>query len=251
MDALGQNSLDKKVEIGLIILNFRIMITFRITLIDGEEILLKLKFFTVAALVLCVVASGSYSFAGNKPENHVIIEAGLAAPYGHLGADFEKTRLGLGASGGLELGFRYRIHLSNTISVAPYFHFVNFGDFNGFEPEVEDYRVASTSLRYGAEFMVMMPGSRNSLRPFLGAGVGMFRNRVTGFVQDFTQVLDRSVNTLGYSMRFGVQFVGLEFSVVYNINRFNTWQFYQSDYRERYNWDNVGFRAGWLIPFGD
>ena len=82
-------------------------------------------------------------------------------------------------------------------------------------------------------------------------GAGLYRNRVTGFYQDNTKAMDQSVNTMGYSLRAGLQIIGLEFSVVYNINRFNTWQFYQSDYRERYNWDNLGIRAGWLIPFGD
>lgn len=193
----------------------------------------------------------AYVLAEEKPSSQVVVEVGVALPYGELGADFEKTRLGLGASQGLEIGFSYRIFLSETVSIAPTFLFLDYGSYNGFHEEIEDFRVQSSSYRYGAELMIKMPGSHKAPRPFLAAGAGLYRNRVMGFYQDYTKALDQSVNTMGYSLRAGVQIIGLEFSVVYNINRFNTWQFYQSDYRERYNWDNLGFRAGWLIPFGD
>ena len=86
-------------------------------------------------------------------------------------------------------------------------------------------------------------------RCFLAAGIGLYRNRVQGFYQDYIEAIDKSVSTLGASFRWGVQIIGFELSLVYNINRFNTWQFHQSDYRERYNWDNLEVRVGWLIPF--
>jgi hypothetical protein len=189
--------------------------------------------------------------AGDAPPNQVIIEAGMVVPYGHLGADFDKTRLGMGASDGLEIGFKYRINLTKTVSVAPYFLFVDYGNYEGYEETVKDYRIQSSTYRFGAEFMVMMPGTSRTPRPFLAAGAGLYRNRVTGFYQSFVKAIDQSVDTMGYSVRFGMQLIGFEFSVAYNINRFNTWQFYQTDYRERYNWDSVSYRVGWLIPFGD
>ena len=204
----------------------------------------------ILGLLILFAGVGSAE-ASQKPSSQVVVEAGVAIPYGELGADFENTRLGFGATNGLEIGFSYRIHLSETVTIAPTFLFLDYGNYEGFDEEIEDFRVQSSSYRYGVELMVKMPGSDKSPRPFLAAGAGLFRNRVTGFYQDNTKALDKSVNTMGYSLRAGIQIVGLEFSVVYNINRFNTWQFFQSDYRERYNWDNLGFRAGWLIPFGD
>ncbi len=206
--------------------------------------------FCMLSMVALLAGAGSAE-AEDKPGSQVVVEAGLAIPYGQLGADFEKTRLGLGASQGLEIGFSYRIFLSETVSIAPTFLFLDYGNYNGFDEEIEDFRVQSSSYRYCAELMVKMPGSDKTPRPFLAVGAGLYRNRVTGFYQDNTKAMDQSVNTMGYSLRAGLQIIGLEFSVVYNINRFNTWQFYQSDYRERYNWDNLGIRAGWLIPFGD
>lgn len=188
--------------------------------------------------------------AGDRPASQVIVEGGLAIPYGNLSDDLEQTRLGFGARNGYELGFRYRLHLSPTVSISPSFHFVDFGNFNGVSEEVGEYRIPSSSLRYCVEFMVMSRyRSRVKPRPFLAAGVGLFRNRVQGFYQSYVQAIDESVSTLGVTLRGGVQVIGFELSLVYNVNRFNTWHFYQSDFRERYNWDSLSVRAAWIIPF--
>ena len=210
--------------------------------------MLNKKFLVLGILTLLL--SGEQAVAAKRPSSQVIVEAGVALPYGNLGADFEKVRLGLGASPGLELGFSYRIALSQTVVVAPSFLFTDFGDFSGVDDGVGEFRIQASTYHYGLAMMVKKPGGSTSLRPFLGLEAGLFRNRITGFVQDFVKEVDQSINTFGVSLRAGVEVVGLEFSVVYNVNRFNTWQFFQSDYRERYNWDNISFRAGWLIPFG-
>ncbi len=203
------------------------------------------------SLTAVLLVAGTSVFAEDSPGSQVVVEAGMIVPYGQLGADFGKTRLGFGASEGLEIGFNYRIFLSQAVSIAPSFLFLDYGNYNGVDDEIGDFRVQSSSYHFTAELMVKMPGSDKTPRPFLALGAGLFRNRVTGFYQDNTKAMDRSINTMGYSLRAGIQLIGLEFSVVYNINRFNTWQFYQSDYRERYNWDSISFRAGWLIPFAD
>jgi len=186
----------------------------------------------VLSLTAVLLVAGTSAFAEDSPGSQVVVEAGMIVPYGQLGADFGKTRLGFGASEGLEIGFNYRIFLSQAVSIAPSFLFLDYGNYNGVDDEIGDFRVQSSSYHFTL-------------------GAGLFRNRVTGFYQDNTKAMDRSINTMGYSLRAGIQLIGLEFSVVYNINRFNTWQFYQSDYRERYNWDSISFRAGWLIPFAD
>ena len=200
----------------------------------------------IAATLLAVPA-----LAWDHPPNQVTIEAGVSFPYGQLGADFERTRLGLGATEGLEIGFSYHMNLSETVTIAPTFLFLDYGNYKGFNEEVDEFFIQSSSYRYLVEFRVTRPGSFKTPRLFLGVGAGLFRNRVTGFYQDYVKAVDKSVNTFGVSLRAGVQIIGLEFSVVYNINRFNTWLLFESDYRERYNWDTINLRAGWLIPFGD
>ena len=47
-------------------------------------------------------------------------------PLGDLGKDFNTTDLGFGAGNGLELGFRWRFHLSAGFSLAPYFLFSDY-----------------------------------------------------------------------------------------------------------------------------
>jgi hypothetical protein len=197
---------------------------------------------------LAILASAVPASAGGHAPQ-VLVEGGLVMPHGDLNDDFIKTRLGFGSDNGYEAGFRFRLNLSPTFSVSPSFHFVDFGNFNGEDAEIGEYRILTSSLRYAVEFMVMSENrSWGRPRPFLAAGVGMYRNRAQGFYQDFVKAIDQSVSTLGVSLRGGVQIIGFELSLVYNINRFNTWQFYQSDYRERYNWDNLGVRIGWIIP---
>lgn len=198
---------------------------------------------------LAIVAAVAPVRAQDRPSSEVLIEGGLVLPYGHLSDDFLKTRLGFGADDGYEAGFRFRLNLGPTFSISPAFHFVDFGNFDGEDPEIGEYSILTSSLRYSVEFMVMSEyRSFGRPRPFLAAGVGMYRNRVQGYYQNFVEAVDQSVSTLGVSVRGGVQIIGFELSLVYHINRFNTWQFYQSDYRERYNWDSLGVRVGWLIP---
>ncbi len=181
----------------------------------------------------------------------VIVEAGLAMPYGNLGDDFETSRLGLGALPGLELGFRYRFMLSPGFSVSPAFHLVDYRNMEGFNTEAEEFKIEAISMRYSVEMMLMSTGTSSRVpRPFLALGAGLYRNRVKGFINGFEEAHDASISSLGVSLRGGVQVLDFELSLVYNVNRFNTWNFHASDYRERYNWDNLGVRVGWLLPLG-
>lgn len=206
---------------------------------------------TAGLLVLAVALLVSApAVCGERQASQVIVEAGLAVPYGDLDDSFENTRLGFGAENGFEIGFRWRLHLSSTLSLSPSFHFVDYANFNGVHPEVDEYRIQTSSLRYALELMTISEyRSFGRPRPFLAVAVGMYRNRVQGFYQDFIQAIDESASTLGVSFRGGVQIAGFELSLVYHVNRFNTWHFHRSDYRERYNWDSMTLRAGWIIPF--
>lgn len=190
------------------------------------------------------------AFAQQTPPAQVVIEAGVAHPYGELGADAQHTRLGQGAYDGLRVGFALRLPVSRTLFLSPYFAFVNHGEFVGSTPEVEEYTIDSSTYRYGLELMLTAPGPSLSLKPFLAVAVAVDRNRLRGNYQDPLDYMDRSVNTLGYTLRLGFQWHTLEFSAGYHINRFNTWHFHRSEYRERYSWDQLDLRAGWRIPVG-
>ncbi len=211
----------------------------------------------VLVLSLCCLVLGPEALAGKtakdvslQPTNRLVIEGALAIPYGDLNDNFEDTDKGFGADNGYVVGFRYRIFLSPTVSIAPSFHFVDFGNFNGVHPEVEEFSIETTSLRTSLELMVMSPyRSFGKPRPFLAMGAGIFRNRVQGYYSDYLKPLDESVNSLGLSFRGGMQIGGFELSLVYNLNRFNTWHFHEAYNRPRYNWDTVETRVGWVVPF--
>jgi hypothetical protein len=181
----------------------------------------------------------------------VMVEAGVSHPYGILGGDADHSRLGQGARDGLRLAFGLRFPLSRTVFLTPYFAFVDYGNFQGSTAEVEEVAIESSSYRYGLELMVRADGPPSRVKPFLAVAMSLDHNRLLGNYQDPTAFMDESINSLGYNLRAGFQWKDLEFSAGYHINRFNTWQFYYSDFRERYNWDSLEVRGGWAIPFGD
>lgn len=173
----------------------------------------------------------------------------MVIPYGDLGGDFERHYKGFGATSGFEVGFRFRVYLTPTISLAPAFHFVNYGSFNGEDIELGDYEIRSTTYRYTLELLVMGSGAFRQPRPFFGLSGGVYRNRVNGYYKGLQDNLRASENSFGWAVRIGVRIVGFELSMVYNVNRFHSWQFFDTGYHELYNWDNLNLRAGWSIPF--
>jgi hypothetical protein len=184
-----------------------------------------------------------------RPGSQVILEVGYVHPYGDLADDFFTTELGLGIKEGLELGFRWRYHFSESWSVSPAFHFVDYKNFKGENEEVGEYRIKPTTLLYSLELMYTFFRSDAAVRPFLAGNVGICRNRVEGYWKTWEQVFDSSVNALGYGVRGGFEIGGFEFSAVYNVNRFDTWRFFNTGQEESYVWDNLVLRVGWAIPF--
>ncbi len=203
------------------------------------------------ALLLCVAGFPQRVQATEKSSFQVIIEGGLALPYGNLADDFHATPLGFGATSGYEGGFRVRFHLSESLSLSPAFHFLNPGDFSSENDEYGEYSLQANSYRYTIEMMLAKVEPRFGIQPFLACGMGLFRNRYQGFTKPFVQEFDRSVNTLGFSARVGFRVNEFELSCVYNINRFNSYQFFDGDYEFDYNWDTLVFRLGWIIPFSN
>ncbi|PID81671.1 hypothetical protein CSB20_01840 [bacterium DOLZORAL124_64_63] len=208
-----------------------------------------IQIFCLGAALLVGACPPALGADGMTPR--VILESGVSHPYGILGGDADHSRLGQGARDGLRLAFGLRLPLSRTVFLTPSFAFVDYGDFNGSTAEVAEISIESSSYRYGLELMVRADGPPSRVKPLLAVAMGLDRNRLVGNYQDPTAFRDQSINTLGYTLRAGFQWNSLEFSAAYHINRFNTWQFYYSNYRERYNWDSLDVRAGWILPFGD
>ncbi len=199
--------------------------------------------------LLLLFSGASMALAGPGEPGRILVEVGLAMPYGDLNDNFEETPRGLGAENGYELGFRYRFHLSPSFSVSPGFHFVDYQNFDGVHPEVDIYSVQATALRYTVEFMVKSAAKpEGGLRPFLAAGVGLSRNRAQGYLRDFTEESDEAANALVWTFRGGMQLGNFELGMVYIVNRFDSWHIHDSDVREKYNWDTVCLRAGWILP---
>lgn len=218
---------------------------------------------TLRALVnrlLMLVAATALAAAGSataavpteaRPHSQVLVEAGWGRPYGDLSQDYTATTLGFGAGDGLELGFRWRYHLSRTLSISPAFHFMDYRDFKSTDPGIGDYRISCSSLRYTVEAMLIQGGETVAVRPFLALSGGLYRNRVVGYNKTLSEPFDQSINTPGVAMRAGVRIGGFELSAIYSVNRFATWRFFPTGVEQDYNWDNFSVRAGWIIPFQD
>ncbi len=205
------------------------------------------------ALLIVILIGATAGFAADAPRlpSQIVVEAGWGSPYGELAEDFTQTSLGFGASDGLELGFRWRYHLSSSISLSPAFHFMDYRNFKSTDPGIGDYKIAASSLRYTLELMVMRGDESHVVRPFAALSGGWYRNRVTGFTKNFAYPIEESTNTLGLASRAGVRLGTFEISAVYSLNRFDSWRYFETGQEEAYNWDNFSVRAGWIIPFSD
>jgi len=203
------------------------------------------------ALLVCglTLLSGARALAEGHPPSQVVFEVGYVQPRGDLADDFFNTPVGFGIKEGLELGFRWRYRFSESLSISPSFHFVDYKNFSGENEEIGAYRIKPTTLRYSLELMYIMMKPDAAVRPFFAASAGVVRNRVEGYWKTWDKAFDSSINALFFGGRAGLLVGGFEFSAVYNVNRFDTWRFFNTGYEESYNWDNVVIRAAWIIPF--
>lgn len=203
------------------------------------------------SLLVCglMFLPGTPAAAGSRPPSQVIVEFGYVNPYGDLADDFFTTAKGLGIKGGFEMGFRWRYHFSGSLSISPAFHFVDYKNYSGENDEIGAYRIKPTTLFYSLELMYFLVNPDATFRPFVAGSAGVARNRTEGYWKTWDKAFDSSVNAAAFAFRAGLQVASFEFSVVYNVNRFNTWRFFNTGYDESYVWDNLVLRAGWIIPF--
>jgi hypothetical protein len=212
---------------------------------------IRRRFLTGLALATVLLVGATPSRAGDHPSSQVVVEVGYVHPYGDLAADFSTTEKGLGIKEGLEVGFRWRHRFSESFSISPSFHFVDYKNLKGENDEVGAWRIKPTTLLFGLELMYILRDPEATLRPFLGASAALCRNRVEGYYKTWEQAFDSTVNTLGLGGRAGLLLGQFEFSAVYNVNRFDTWRFFNTGYEESYVWDNLVLRVGWIIPFSE
>lgn len=205
----------------------------------------------IMLIMLVAVATVVHAAPGDRPASQVLVEAGWGKPYGDLAQDYTETAQGFGAGDGLELGFRWRYYLSQTVSISPAFHFMDYRNFESTGADIGDYRISASSLRYTLELMFIQGDVAKAVRPFLALSGGWYRNRAVGYNKNLSAPFDESVNTLGLGMRGGVRLGGFELSAVYSWNRFESLRYFQPGVETDYNWDNFSVRAGWIIPFSD
>jgi hypothetical protein len=184
------------------------------------------------------------------------MEGGVAvpAPDSDLGGDhtliFNEGN-GIGAETGYEVGIRFRHFPTRHLGVSASFHYDDFGDYlavNG--PGGYPVTVKTSILRYGADMHLYLGGPRNIMRPFLTGGASLTRNRYEDETEDpvAAGIYKTSINTLGLSYGIGARFGDLEFTVIYNYNRFKTVRLTGSATKEQYNWDYIVFRAAFAFP---
>ncbi len=207
------------------------------------------------AVLLLVGAVGPAAAQGRSSRvppgtagGRVVFEAGVALPGGDLADDFNATPGGFSAGAGLEVGFQWRLPVSRRLAVSPEFHFTNYRDLLGDDPQAPNYRLQCSTLRYGLELMWTDLPENERLRPFVAAGASYNRNRYQGFTKDFSEPLNDSVSALGLTLRAGVRVRGLELSAGYHWNRFSTWRFFAEDEQQDVNWDTLIIRGGWVLP---
>lgn len=188
------------------------------------------------------------ALATERAQSQVLIEAGWARPQGDLADEFGASELGFGAGDGLELGFRWRYSFSRRFSLSPAFHFVDYRDFKSSDPDLGDYRLESSSLRYTLELMYVAGVATDAVRPFLALAGGLYRDRFSGFGKDLTDPIDQSTNTLGFAARAGSRLGPFELSAVYSVNRFASWRYFETGREEDYDWSSFSVRMGWIIP---
>ena len=206
---------------------------------------------TAAVITLLSLGTGALAAtpvaANVVPEGggRLLLEGGWAVPLGDLDDGLDATPQGTGARPGFELGLRWRFPLTPSWSVAPSFHFLGYGDATGLGSDGES-SLAPTSLRYGAELLLMSPRQGN--RPFVGLTPCVVHNRLKGPGKDHLTPVDATSNALGLSARAGVQLGALEISAVYHVNRFRSFGFFFSGIERTYDWDTVVLRFGWHLP---
>ena len=198
---------------------------------------------------LSILMCAGAGLAADDFGSRVVVEGGLLRPLGELGADFDESFLGLGADSGYEVGFRFRKPVKPALSISPAFHFVDFESHVLLDAAENEFKTEAFSYRLTLEGMLKPRCGDEGARPFLAVAAGLYRNRVVGFYDDPTAPeRDYSVNSFGYSVRWGFATENFELSFVAHRNRVETWRFFETDSKASYRWNSLSVRLGYILP---
>jgi hypothetical protein len=213
------------------------------------------KIFCVMVALALTLMVGTSVDARRAPEVEVLLEGGVAFPYGDLGDDYFGTEFGSGAETGYEIGGRVRYFFSPEMALAPAFHFTDFGNFVGIAEGLGAFEISTSVIRYGMDLQYFLPTryqrSRHQVRPFLNAGAGLYRNRYRDELEETDlefSFYEASINTFGVTLGGGLRIGDFEWSVIYHVNRFETVRLSDTGLKENYNWDFLVMRAGFAFP---
>ncbi len=175
----------------------------------------------------------------------VVVDVGWIAPLGDLEDGLDATPTGAGARPGFEVGLEWRFALSRRWSLAPTGHFLGYGDATGLGAN-GDLSLSASSLRYAAE--VMFGTDRPGTQWFVAVAPAYVRSLLDGPGKDHLTLVDDSRGGWGLSARAGLRFGDTELSLLYHLNRFESFGFFDDGHQKSYNWDTVGLRLGWRLP---
>lgn len=202
----------------------------------------------IAGILVLIALAGPREGIAREYGGEVLLEGGIANPLGDLGDGWFTTVKGFGAETGYEVGLRFRYFMTPKWALAPAFHYVEFGNFNGIDQVQGAIQVETSLLRYGVDLQLFLPENRRFVRPFLSGGLGLCHNRYKDVLETDLSFFETSINTLAFSFGGGLRVGEFEISGIYTLNRFSTRRFSEGLIDEDYNWDYFVVRAGFAFP---
>jgi hypothetical protein len=178
----------------------------------------------------------------------VLLEGGPVVPLGDLGSGFRYTSQGFGAELGYAIGLRTRFFVTRTLSVAPSFTYIEFGDHDGIDADGNVFKIRPTALRYGLDFAWIGPPSVGAVRPLVGVGLAVTRNRYRDEDRESETFFEAGVNALVPSVALGLRWGGLEAAVQHEFDRFTTGRFFSDLVPRDLDWDHVLIRFAYVLP---
>jgi hypothetical protein len=181
-------------------------------------------------------------------QGEVQIESGLAQPLGDLAAGYAHTRRGMGAELGYYLGLRLRFYPERYLMVTPSFAYVEFGDHDGVDAGGDPFLIKAAVLRYGLDVCYLAPAGAGPVRPFVGAGLAIARNKYREEFPEAATEYRASVGALIGSLVAGVRAGDWECALQYDFNRFTSSRFFFAAEPLSYRWHSLLLRVGYTLP---
>jgi len=181
----------------------------------------------------------------------LVLEGGVAVPYGDLGADFFGTAKGAGAETGYDVGVRFRQRWPSGWALSPSFHYENFGDFVGLFDAAAgtDIKVSTSIYRWEVAVQYFFPTSESEIQPFVTVGPGLYVNRYRDQLSTERHSVLNTFNAFGVSLGGGIRVSWFELAAEYHLNYFSTARLPGSDvFSTSYDWNYLTVTAGFALP---